>query len=560
MRDRLQFRSAEDDPAVQNAQLFEIANGIGIPTLIQSLSSGPPEPYSVTDALVMLTLLAQVPENRTAILNGGAIPHLIQLLRSGSEREKQIASSVLAVLAHDDDANVMIGNQGGIPPLFEILRMQPDSVAALAMLCKKLHNQQEILNRGGVEVMIDLVRSGTDYQKLHATFALSYLANRGALQIVNGGAIPHLIALMTSGTEMQQKKYALQALAMISHLRPEESHGAIVDAGGIPHLIPLIHESENPTTLQQATIILFNISKFEKGREAMEGGGIIGSLAVVLTSGAAEFTKRLALKTLKLLASNNYSDAVANSSAIPSLVNLLREGTHIEIEMALDIFATLARNNIRNQAEIQHQGGLTMMIQLFKDVSSSHKISASQALTPFIVNLRLHSYEVFREFQEAFGEAGTRLMQAIYADTDEAILEALNILYAVLEERTSFSQISQLLNTVYRHTTIGAWTGREFIQEQMDHSDDPDINRMAYKILEVFSDVPTETLRDDWKNPRIHPPPDLLYHSLSLEPWSFFWTKTQDETKDQRPTNPRWRTRVTWGRRSHAPCATSTSM
>lgn len=183
MRDRLQFRSADDARA-----------SLLIATAIESLSSGSPPERS----LLILKSLAQVPDNRTDILNGGAIPYLVEFIRSGSETVKREASAVLALLARDDGANIAIANGGAIPPLVALLGGTHHQIAhhqieiALNIFhflaLNNFSNQVEIHRHGGLARLIQLHKDETFPRRDLVSNALSHFMpeiNGHAIEIFN---------------------------------------------------------------------------------------------------------------------------------------------------------------------------------------------------------------------------------------------------------------------------------------------------------------------------------------------------------------------------------------
>ncbi|KAK7235698.1 hypothetical protein SO694_0006701 [Aureococcus anophagefferens] len=105
---------------------------------------------------------------KVAIREGGAIPLLIELLKSGSADTRRSAASALETIAHANDENrVVIREAGGIPPLLARVegggRAATNSAWALRMLA---HNNEDnavatALARGRVEAIVELARRGS---------------------------------------------------------------------------------------------------------------------------------------------------------------------------------------------------------------------------------------------------------------------------------------------------------------------------------------------------------------------------------------------------------------
>ena len=107
---------------------------------------------------------------KVAIREAGAIPLLIELLKSGSADTRRSAASALENIAHANAENTaLIVEAGGIPPLLALVEADGSvnaglmSVEALRMLA---HNNEDnavaiALARGRVEAIVELARRGS---------------------------------------------------------------------------------------------------------------------------------------------------------------------------------------------------------------------------------------------------------------------------------------------------------------------------------------------------------------------------------------------------------------
>ena len=66
--------------------------------------------------------------NEVTIVDAGAIPPLVELLRAGLEEGKTNAAGALANVAVSDANRVTIAQAGAIPSLVELLRTGPEGV------------------------------------------------------------------------------------------------------------------------------------------------------------------------------------------------------------------------------------------------------------------------------------------------------------------------------------------------------------------------------------------------------------------------------------------------
>ena len=121
-----------------------------------------------------LTNLACKAANRAAIVEAGAIPPLVALLRSGEEK----AAMALTNLACNRDACTAIAEAGAIPPLVALLKngkAHGQECAARALqnlILKRAWNMVEIVEAGAVDPLVALMRDASGSLKEAATAAL----------------------------------------------------------------------------------------------------------------------------------------------------------------------------------------------------------------------------------------------------------------------------------------------------------------------------------------------------------------------------------------------------
>ena len=131
-------------------------------------------------------------------------PELVQLLRSGTEHQRQDAAYALSIIHHD--------------------------------------NQVAIVKAGGNEPLISLVaRGSTGPQKEAAAQALSNLASIGPdtqTAIVRAGGVAPLVALVREGSTAMQKEAGALALATLAY-ENAQTQAVIVQSGGVEPLTAL---------------------------------------------------------------------------------------------------------------------------------------------------------------------------------------------------------------------------------------------------------------------------------------------------------------------------------
>ncbi|CAF2163325.1 unnamed protein product [Brassica napus] len=106
--------------ATRNREKEMVIRGGGVRYLIQMMN---PAAGTVERAVVVLANLANVPEAKIAIRDGGGIPLLVDVVELGSPRGQENAAAALCVLCMDSSrfCNIVI-REGAIPPLVALTR------------------------------------------------------------------------------------------------------------------------------------------------------------------------------------------------------------------------------------------------------------------------------------------------------------------------------------------------------------------------------------------------------------------------------------------------------
>ena len=164
-------------------------------------------------AVFALAWLARHPDNYSPIVEAGAVPPLVELLRSGSDLGKGEAVLALMRRAREGpNTRSMIVDAGAVPLLVEHLRARTACVpprtawttAALANLAMDRDSCLLIADAGAVPLLVENLRCGSDYIKADAARALGNLASSDQSHIrskvVEAGAVPLLMEILRSGT------------------------------------------------------------------------------------------------------------------------------------------------------------------------------------------------------------------------------------------------------------------------------------------------------------------------------------------------------------------------
>nr|XP_043631656.1 U-box domain-containing protein 4-like [Erigeron canadensis]XP_043631657.1 U-box domain-containing protein 4-like [Erigeron canadensis] len=259
------------------------------------------------------------------------VKKLVEDLSSLSLDIVKNATLELRLLArHDKDIRNVIANCGAIPLLINLLRspdqsIQENSVTALLNLSINDINKATIGNSGAIEPLIYVLETGSSEAKENSAatlFSLSVIEDN-KIQIGRSGAIGPLVDLLGNGTP-RGKKDAATALFNLSTFHENKSR--IVQAGAVKYLIDLM----DPATgmVDKAVAVLSNLATIPEGRAGIGQEGGIPTLVEVIELGSARGKENAAAALLQLCTnSSRFCNMVLQEGAIPPLVALSQNGT-----------------------------------------------------------------------------------------------------------------------------------------------------------------------------------------------------------------------------------------
>jgi hypothetical protein len=125
--------------------------------------------------------------NPAALVSGGAIKPLVELVANGNDSAQIHASSTLATIAQTKAAyQDQIVAAGGIAPLVQLLRSgsntaQTYAAAAMASLCEQPVHRDAVVKAGVITPLVSLVKADkTDETKLHAAATIANVSSMSA--------------------------------------------------------------------------------------------------------------------------------------------------------------------------------------------------------------------------------------------------------------------------------------------------------------------------------------------------------------------------------------------
>jgi ParB-like chromosome segregation protein Spo0J len=218
--------------------------------LVAQLNLSNDSPTSRTKAVHALAAVASEDEaSARAVVEAGALPHLVTLLRTGAAADKASAAAVLHMLARHNTLRAIVVETGAILPLVALLHAGSDegrasAAGALAKLALRNDAYRDaIVAAGALPSVVALLHVGNDVGKTRAAEVLGSLA-RGNSEIkraiVAADALPRLVeALLRFPGSDEGKARAAGALYSLAHENAEHAV-LVVAAGALPPIVMLL--------------------------------------------------------------------------------------------------------------------------------------------------------------------------------------------------------------------------------------------------------------------------------------------------------------------------------
>ncbi|XP_061341357.1 ARM REPEAT PROTEIN INTERACTING WITH ABF2-like [Gastrolobium bilobum] len=175
----------------------------------------------------VLTLLAVQPEHQKLIVDAGALPYLIDLLRSHETNNFSQAfadllwrvADTITNLAHENDSiKTLVRTEGGIPPLVELLEyndttVQRAAAGALRTLAfKNVDNKNQIIECDALPTLVLMLQSEDPTIHHEAVGVIGNLVHSSPnlkKDVLQAGALQPVISLLSSSCSESQREAAL---------------------------------------------------------------------------------------------------------------------------------------------------------------------------------------------------------------------------------------------------------------------------------------------------------------------------------------------------------------
>ena len=329
----------------------QIAKANGIKPLVALLKADDPETQAHI-AVVLADMTRVSEEHAEAVAREGGIPLLIVLLTTGHTTEcKGEAAGALGSIAQAQPSKV--GRAGAIPPLIELLKSdsnfaQRQASIALANIAAGRDKHQDLIgSAGGVGLLVDLLafkpKSDDDAT---ATAMPSAPSGRNTL------------------ARWDVQAAAALALGQLAYDHPVNQQ-VIAKSDGIGPLIALVRDSEEEKPKEQAAYAIWRLtSKSSANQVSVAKQGGLEEL-VMLVGRTTQEGQRMAAEALASLSLNNTS----NQAAVARLLTQLLQGsapTSKVREQAARAISRFGRAHSSNQDALAEAGGVELLVSLLE--------------------------------------------------------------------------------------------------------------------------------------------------------------------------------------------------
>ncbi|KAK2990844.1 hypothetical protein RJ640_016162 [Escallonia rubra] len=263
---------------------------------------------------------------------------LVGRLVAGTRKEQYKAAFEIRLLTKTSVFNrSCLVEAGAIPNLLNLLSSvdvvtQENAIAALLNLSKHSKGKRVLVDNGGLELILEVVRRGLKMEaRQHAAGTLFYLASVEEYRIMIGEipeAIPALTELLVEGTDRGKKNALVAIFGLLMH---PQNHWRVLAAGVVPLLVNLLATSEREDLITDSLAVLATLAEKLDGTVAILHAGAVDIIVGVLDSSTSKAAKEHCVSLLSALCTNCGADVVpvllGNPSLMTLLYSLLTKGT-----------------------------------------------------------------------------------------------------------------------------------------------------------------------------------------------------------------------------------------
>lgn len=169
------------------------------------------------DATIIAMWVIRNENKRKLVTVSRTIDYMVVMLYHGNQKEKEIGACAIHRLAVHQKNRSLIAQRGAITPLLDLVKngtnlQKNQAVAAIAAISvQNNHNKIRISQAGGISPLMQLTQNGTDKQKSLAVRALYCLAKDSKIRDEisrRGGIAPIIKLVINNDTAPDLRRYA----------------------------------------------------------------------------------------------------------------------------------------------------------------------------------------------------------------------------------------------------------------------------------------------------------------------------------------------------------------
>ncbi|KAL8620460.1 hypothetical protein ACOMHN_048393 [Nucella lapillus] len=314
------------------------------------------------------------PNHWKAILDAGAVPALVDLMKLDNEEIQSVAASVLCNVSENDDIRQALTTAQAGPILIRLLASAVDDIQSRAAIilsdlaCVE-GNQEMIAVSGGVEPLVNLLDSELEDVLVNAVNAIRVLcsgnhANQTAA--ASSGALEPLVEFLTVASDDLQAGTAAAIAAVCSGHK--ENQDSVMVEGAAKPLVDLIRSSRSTTVQVKAASALEALAQNNPNSQRIfleldAPKALIRLLKNIYTEVREQGSCALWALAGQTKTQQKY---IAQRITIPHIIQMLLEPTEKLLYVGCMTAIALGRENMENQNKLAEADAFQQLVRLLR--------------------------------------------------------------------------------------------------------------------------------------------------------------------------------------------------
>lgn len=308
---------------------------------------------------------------------GGLQPLIKQMMSTNVEVQCNAVGCITNLATHEDN-KAKIARSGALGPLTRLAKSKDMRV-----------------QRNATGALLNMTHSGMLLPKVLSSFKLTILADENRQQLVNAGAIPVLVQLLSS-SDVDVQYYCTTALSNIAVDANNRRKLAETEPRLVQYLVNLT-ESSSPKVQCQAALALRNLASDEKYQlEIVQAHGLGPLLRLLRSSYLPLILSAVAcIRNISIHPQNE--SPIIEAAFLKPLVDLLGSTDNEEIQChAISTLRNLAASSDRNKSLVLEAGAVQKCKQLVLEVpvTVQSEMTAAIAVLALSDELKTHLLEL----------------------------------------------------------------------------------------------------------------------------------------------------------------------